>query len=503
MVVYGRTRRTDRFALVLVLFGAVLCASSGAWADDKLDIDFVDPEGFDKTGTMTIYMDVLDDEYNVISEVDAAGIEIYIDDKPVPGEITLQTASEANDWVAVAALMAGHRAYAPLEETEDNEGEAIDTGPNIFDLQKQGFMNFIEKLEGNDRISVFMYNELGLKVIDNWSEDHSTAAARVKKNAQLLTADERGKITAPPLYKVIKEVVENKILEAENLPRRKILLIMSDGLDALVFKEKKLATRIDAIVEAARTAQVKVFAVGYTTAMEEGLLYLQDLANKTDGIYRQLPTKDADNIPLFLENIATQLKKQYVVTFKPTDDWSPPGDNKSVKIMMKVTTGTGRTLEDEYPEPVRVPEKPFDAMPIIIWSAVGLGSLLFLFILFKIIKAMANRPKAAPVVVEEEGYSGPYKGKLTCTEGPAAGHEFFLIEDVTTIGAIDGNSIVLPVAGVSKRHAGIKIEEMRFELADFGSTNGTLVNGNKITKQFLRDGDEIRIGECVMRFSLK
>ena len=83
------------------------------------------------------------------------------------------------------------------------------------------------------------------------------------------------------------------------------------------------------------------------------------------------------------------------------------------------------------------------------------------------------------------------------------GTEFYLTEDVTTIGRMDGNDIVLEGAGISQRHAGIKIEDMRFELADFGSTNGTLVNGNKITKQFLRDNDKIVIGDCEIRFTLK
>ena len=118
----------------------------------------------------------------------------------------------------------------------------------------------------------------------------------------------------------------------------------------------------------------------------------------------------------------------------------------------------------------------------------------------KIARARANRPVA---VATEEGYAGPYKGKLTGTLGPYAGTEFFLTEDLTTIGSMAGNTIVLSEGGASRRHAGIQIQDMRFELADFGSTNGTFVNGAKITKQFLRDGDEIRIGENRLRFTLK
>ena len=107
------------------------------------------------------------------------------------------------------------------------------------------------------------------------------------------------------------------------------------------------------------------------------------------------------------------------------------------------------------------------------------------------------------VYVEHEEYTGPDRGKLQVFSGPLAGEVFHLTQDITTIGSIDGNDLVIPDEGVSKRHAGIKIEDMRYELADFGSTNGTLVNGRKINRQFLADGDTIRIGNSEMTFSIK
>ena len=132
------------------------------------------------------------------------------------------------------------------------------------------------------------------------------------------------------------------------------------------------------------------------------------------------------------------------------------------------------------------------------------GGLLGVFLLFLGVRALLRRSANKPAPVQqEEGFAGPYKGRLLATGGAYAGREFFITEDVTTIGSLAGNTIVLAEGGVSKRHAGIKVEEMRFELADFGSTNGTYVNGAKITKQFLKDGDEIRLGDNKLRFSLK
>ena len=98
---------------------------------------------------------------------------------------------------------------------------------------------------------------------------------------------------------------------------------------------------------------------------------------------------------------------------------------------------------------------------------------------------------------------GPDRGKLRVLTGPMAGEVFPLTEEIVTIGSVDGNHVVIYDDGVSKRHAGIKIEDMRYELADFGSTNGTWVNGRKINKQFLRDNDEIRVGNTTIEFTLK
>jgi soluble lytic murein transglycosylase-like protein len=47
---------------------------------------------------------------------------------------------------------------------------------------------------------------------------------------------------------------------------------------------------------------------------------------------------------------------------------------------------------------------------------------------------------------------------------------------------------------VSTHHAEIRFEEGNYFLIDTGSTNGTLVNGKKISRQKLRDGDKFNLG---------
>jgi Inner membrane component of T3SS, cytoplasmic domain len=85
--------------------------------------------------------------------------------------------------------------------------------------------------------------------------------------------------------------------------------------------------------------------------------------------------------------------------------------------------------------------------------------------------------------------------------GPMAGQSTTLGEEVTTIGSVAGNTVVLADPAVSRKHAGIRRVDGQFELADLGSTNGIYVNGQKLPKKTLTPGDVVRVGnsEAVFR----
>jgi len=78
--------------------------------------------------------------------------------------------------------------------------------------------------------------------------------------------------------------------------------------------------------------------------------------------------------------------------------------------------------------------------------------------------------------------------------GPMANQTLALSEEVTTIGSVAGNTVVLADPAVSRKHAGIRKVNGAYELADLGSTNGIYVNGHKVPKKTLEPGDIIRVG---------
>ena len=78
-----------------------------------------------------------------------------------------------------------------------------------------------------------------------------------------------------------------------------------------------------------------------------------------------------------------------------------------------------------------------------------------------------------------------------------------LHEEITTIGSVAGNTIVLSDPAVSRKHMGIRRHGKRFEFADLGSTNGVYINGHRVPKKVLSTGDIMRVGNTEMVFKLE
>ena len=73
--------------------------------------------------------------------------------------------------------------------------------------------------------------------------------------------------------------------------------------------------------------------------------------------------------------------------------------------------------------------------------------------------------------------------------------EYPLLKEESIVGSDEGNALVMPDRGVSRRHAVIRRRASGYELADLNSTNGTFINGERVrTGVVLKDGDELRFG---------
>lgn len=93
------------------------------------------------------------------------------------------------------------------------------------------------------------------------------------------------------------------------------------------------------------------------------------------------------------------------------------------------------------------------------------------------------------------------ESKLEFLAGNLSGNSFILFNPKTTMGRNTNNDIVLADDGVSGSHAQIINEGTGiFKIKDLNSTNGTYVNGNKISECALRNGDVIEIRPHQIKF---
>lgn len=71
------------------------------------------------------------------------------------------------------------------------------------------------------------------------------------------------------------------------------------------------------------------------------------------------------------------------------------------------------------------------------------------------------------------------------------------------IGRDPGCDVRLDHYSVSRRHARLFRTETAWFISDLGSTNGTIVNGSRITEKWLKPGDVVRLGAYKVRFGGK
>ncbi len=135
--------------------------------------------------------------------------------------------------------------------------------------------------------------------------------------------------------------------------------------------------------------------------------------------------------------------------------------------------------------------------------ALGLWALRILFLLLvylfllQSIGALQRSLGKAPAVAERG------LAYLVVRAAPANSHrrgERFALRAVNAIGRDPGNDVVLRDDFASVRHAVVSQQGDGWWVEDSGSTNGTFLNGDRLTRrEALHFGDEIEVGSVRLR----
>ena len=98
----------------------------------------------------------------------------------------------------------------------------------------------------------------------------------------------------------------------------------------------------------------------------------------------------------------------------------------------------------------------------------------------------------------------PRSAYLICINGRAVGKMFKLATQRMVVGRSPANEILVDDEGISRQHAFVERNALGFVLVDNESTNGVFVNGQRILRHLMQDGDKVQLGSsAILKFSFQ
>jgi len=125
---------------------------------------------------------------------------------------------------------------------------------------------------------------------------------------------------------------------------------------------------------------------------------------------------------------------------------------------------------------------------------------------------ISSAPRAEPVPAPDPGpprpepppparAAGGTLANLIVRKGQLKGHRFPIRVPIVNVGRAEYNDIVVPDQSVSSAHAKIQLREGIWMVVDLDSTNGTFVDGDKVSGDApIAPGAVLRFGEISVVF---
>lgn len=176
---------------------------------------------------------------------------------------------------AVAILVAAHRSYTfHMEGTNE---------PDIFAAEKRGYATLLGALGEADRAAAWVYDEKGIEPVAGWGAPGAAVPA-----VEAIAPDDVANPESPHFYDAIAAVLRDIGAHADSLPKRRVLVVVSDAKDSRLDYPEEMGPRVAEVAALAASAGVTIQALGFTLDVDEPLAYLKSLAEKTGGSYRDV-----------------------------------------------------------------------------------------------------------------------------------------------------------------------------------------------------------------------
>lgn len=339
-------------------------------------------------------------------------------------------------------------------------------------------------------------------VLHQWLEalsaDHSLGLAAFSDGAEILA----------PLGSdadVLNKALNNLAARGHSTAFYRSLLDGVNQLRAVAAQRKSLWVFSDALAEdtvyghedvmnAARAAGVMIVGLGFPEreSQQTELQRLQRLAEESGGFFAVASVRGS--LPA-----GTLSKILAVVDGGGRFRLDLPNLYGPHKITLRLLAAEGgsveRTLSIAGPAPP--PDKTIEnaertessGNTLSFWLWVGGGSLI---ILLAVVTMWRRRSQTVP--------DPPLLARLEAMNS-APGSEWAIRSRVARIGRAHDNELRLEADSVSAYHAELRQDrDGQFFIIDLGATNGVWVNDQQVSRQRLRDGDVLELGEVRLRF---
>ena len=512
-------RPTLRITALVWFLLVALCSASALAQPTTVQLDIRKAEVIDQK--YFVYFSFLDGSRKAIEDISISDLSLLSTDrqKQIPiGQAEVAPLVETEHAVSVMFVVANYKAF--------NEGNASTLS---------AIREFLSQMEPRtDKVA----DLAGVVYYSNSFRDVSFTYKIGELKEQILKIQE-SKDTIPRLFAALGNAIRrfDKEVSTQKVDQRYIVLITDGhGVWEGASNPQAVDNRIKQIATSLKEKNINLVVVGYSPTLNDqdpSLTMLQQLANQSGGTYRG--ATEQDQVFELVKDSYNEIYKSHVLTFR--SNTLKPGQNHKIRLNVDYKNLKAKSP----PHTVYVPASEGLPSSYFIYGGVGclvLGLLgvigMLIFVIWRRRKEQKEReasefdefvaaqeggvgagaiPTVAPpseglppILQGRPEYSdeppGDYKCSLRAVGGPAHGRTFYVVQESTTIGSAEESDIMILDSTVSKKHAGIRIQEgNRFELHDFGSTNGVFINGKRISKQFLKNDDRIRIGETELVFS--
>lgn len=528
-------RRPSSLSLVLVALASAVPADA---SKPRLRLERIDASDFAGDGTVRVFASVVELEGTVDDGRAAPSFVLKMNGKTLgrPQKMQqFQGAGQALDLVLVvesSALWGPKKIvvpppppktkgkptrHAPAPKRKGNKlapevlKQAVAPGDEPLDKVKDAVHALLEGLAPRVRVLLIDYGA------ELTAHTPFRAAGAVEPDVDELAPD--GEAGDLALAKAIQAaLLELSKPRPDGLPARKLIVVISDGLNSQMDRKT-----FKALGDAAARARVPIHTIAFSPMDERGpLLNLGEISKRSNGTFRW--ARSAEDLRAQVDTLTEELNKQYVLTYK-IDARSLEG--KTFQLASEELT-SNPLLYDSSGGSFGYAAATRPLVPWWLWAIFGVvvfggGALIVIargprrpkkamkFSPYKSAQGAAPQPQPvapraqpmAPVPVAGASRAAT-RGVLIVVSGALAGQRVTVGAQPTTVGKGPSTLQISDDPAVSTRHAELALRGGAFVVTDLGSTNGTFVNNQRIAQPTrLGDGDLLRFGQTQMKFRIE